>query len=117
MKMIMTIFYYNLKKIIYYIILFKLGIDLNKLLKNPLPAISFFDINLFFLYLHTLHVDFNIYRIFFVMKALTFKFFVFFLHFKQYIIYNYISFFKQGLEPYSSFFPAVFGITKSRCST
>ena len=24
---------------------------------------------------------------------------------------------KQGLEPYSSFFPAVFGKTKSRCST
>ena len=24
---------------------------------------------------------------------------------------------KQGLEPYSSFFPAVFGQTVSRCST
>ena len=70
-----------------------MGILLKRFERKPDPIISFFDINLLFLDLHTLHVDFNIYRLFFVMKALTFKSLVSFLHFKQYIIYNYISFF------------------------
>ena len=63
--------------------------------RKPDPRISYFDMNLDFLPLQMLHVDFNIYLLFFVMKALTFKSFVSFLHFKQYIIYNYISFFKK----------------------
>ena len=72
-----------------------MGIFENKFERKPDPIISFFDINLLFLDLHTFHVDFNIYRLFFVMKALTFKSFVSFLHFKQYIICNYIPFFKK----------------------
>ena len=32
-------------------------------------------------------------------------------------MYNIDNVFKQGLEPYSSFSPAVFGQTVSRCST
>ena len=32
-------------------------------------------------------------------------------------IFNFSIYSKQVLEPYSSFFPAVFGKTKSRCST
>ena len=55
-----------------------MGILLNRFERKPDPIISFFDINLLFLELHTLHVDFNIYLLFFVMKALTFKSFVFF---------------------------------------
>ena len=32
-------------------------------------------------------------------------------------LYNIDNVFKQVLEPYSSFFPTVFGKTKSRCSS
>ena len=47
-----------------------MGIFENKFERKPDPII------LLFLDLHTLQVDFNIYRLFFVMKALTFKSFV-----------------------------------------
>ena len=56
--------------------------------EKPDPKISCFAMNLDFLPFQVSHVDFNMYRLFFVMKALTFKSFVSFLHFKQYIIYN-----------------------------
>ena len=72
-----------------------MGILLNRFEINPDPKISFFDINVAFLPLQILQLAFNIYLLFFVMKALTFKSFVSFLHFKQYIIYNYTSFFKK----------------------
>ena len=72
-----------------------MGIFEKRFERKPDPRISFFDINLDFLPLHMLHVDFNIYLLFCVIKALTFKSFVSFLHYKQYIIYNYISFFKK----------------------
>ena len=41
-----------------------MGILLNKLERKPDPIISFFEINLDFLPLQMLHVDFNIYRLF-----------------------------------------------------
>ena len=50
-----------------------MGIFENKFESKPDPFISFFDINLLFLDLHTSHVDFNIYLLFFVVKALIFK--------------------------------------------
>ena len=72
-----------------------MGILLKRFDRKPDSIISFFDMNLDFLPLQILHIDFNIYLLFFVMKASTFKSLVSFLHFKQYIIYNYISFFKK----------------------
>ena len=60
-----------------------MGILLKRFERKPDPNISFFDINLDFLPLHMLHVDFNIYRLFFVMKALTFKFLLCFQHLRQ----------------------------------
>ena len=51
--------------------------------RKPDPRTSFFETNLLFLPLQTLQLDFNIYLLFFVMKALTFKSLVSFLHFKQ----------------------------------
>ena len=60
-----------------------MGIFENKFERKPDPIISFFEINLLFLDLQILHIDFNICLLFFVMKALTFKSFVSFLHFKQ----------------------------------
>ena len=72
-----------------------MGIFEKRVDMKPDPRISFFEINLDFLPLQMLHVDFNIYRLFLLMKALTFKSLVSLLHFKQYIIYNYISFFKK----------------------
>ena len=50
-----------------------MGIFEKILERKPDPKISFFDMNLDFLPLQMLHVDFNIYRIFLLMKALTFK--------------------------------------------
>ena len=70
-----------------------MGIFENKFERKPDPNISVFETNLAFLPLQILQLDFNIYLLFFVMKALIFKSLVSFLHFKQYIIYNYISFF------------------------
>ena len=46
-----------------------MGILLKRFERNPDPIISFFDINLLFLDLHTLHVDFNIYRLFFCHES------------------------------------------------
>ena len=60
-----------------------MGIFENKFDRKSDPNITFFETNLLFLDLQTSHVDFNIYRLFFVMKALTFKSLVSFLHFKQ----------------------------------
>ena len=60
-----------------------MGIFENKFDRKPDPRISLFDMNLDFLPLQMLHVDFNIYRLFLLMKALTFKSLVSFLHFKQ----------------------------------
>ena len=66
---------------IYYIILLRIGIFEKRFDKKPDPIISFFETNLLFLPLQMLHVDFNIYLLFFVMKALTFKSLVSFLHY------------------------------------
>ena len=41
-----------------------MGIFENKFERKPDSIISFFDINLLFLDLHTLHVDFKIYLLF-----------------------------------------------------
>ena len=65
-----------------------------KIERKPDPTVSFFETNLAFLLLQISHDDFNIYLLFFVIKALIFKSLVSFLHFKQYVIYTYISFFK-----------------------
>ena len=67
-----------------------MGIFENMLLKKPDPIISFFETNLAFLPLQTLQLDFNIYRLFFVMKALTFKFFTMFFTFKAIRSIHYI---------------------------
>ena len=72
-----------------------MGIFEKRFDKKPDPIMSFFEINLLLLPLQMLHVDFNIYRLFLLMKALIFKSLVSFLHFKQYTIYNYISFFEK----------------------
>ena len=72
-----------------------MGIFEKRLERKPDPIISLFETNLLFIPLQMLHVDFNIYRLFLLMKALTFKSLVSFLHFKLYIIYNYISFFRK----------------------
>ena len=50
-----------------------MGIFEKRFERKPDPRISFFEINLDFLPLQMLHVDFNIYLLFFVMKALAFK--------------------------------------------
>ena len=63
-----------------------MGILLKRFDRKPDPIISFFKINLDFLPLQMLHVYLNIYRLFLLMKALTFKSLVSFLHFKPYII-------------------------------
>ena len=55
-----------------------MGILLNKFERKPDPIISFFEINLDFLDLQKLQLAFNICLLFFVMKAVTFKSFVFF---------------------------------------
>ena len=60
-----------------------MGILLNRFERKPDPRISFFEINLDFLDLQILQFAFNICLLFFAMKALTFKSFVSFLHFKQ----------------------------------
>ena len=60
-----------------------MGILLKRFERKPDPIISFFETNLLFLPLQALHVDFNIYLLFLPMKALTYKSFVSFLHFKQ----------------------------------
>ena len=65
-----------------------MDILLERFERKPDPIISLFETNLLFLPLQMLHVDFNIYRLFLLMKALTFKFLVSFLHFKHYIIYT-----------------------------
>ena len=55
-----------------------MGIFEKKFDKKPDPRISLFEINLLLLPLQMLHVDFNIYRLFLLMKALTFKSLAFF---------------------------------------
>ena len=73
-----------------------MGIYEKRLERKPDPIISFFEINLDFLALQMLHVDFNIYRLFLFMKALTFTFLLCFFAFKTirsiHHIYLYIVF-------------------------
>ena len=57
-------------------ILLRMDILLNRFERKPDPIISFFEKKLLFLPLQTLYVDFNIYLLFLVMKAFTFKSFV-----------------------------------------
>ena len=60
-----------------------MGILLKRFERKPDPIISFFDINLLFLDLQMLQLDFNIYLLFFVLKALTFKFLLCFRHLRR----------------------------------
>ena len=50
-----------------------MGILRKRFDRKPDHRISFFEINLLLLLLQMLHADFNIYRLFLLMKALTFK--------------------------------------------
>ena len=74
-----------------------MGIFEKRFDKKPDPRISFFETNLLFLPLQIYMLILTYIYYFFVMKTLTFKSLVSFLHFKQYIICNYISFFKKLL--------------------
>ena len=101
-------------------ILFRMGIFEKRFERKPDPRISFSDINLLFLPLHMLHVDFNIYLLFFDMKALTFKSLVSFYISNStlyIIIYHFLKnyFFQIVIKNCYNYFHFIYLILQTRC--